>query len=117
MTSPDSFMMIDHSGRARTYQQRANPDVEDAVAACPVSCMHNVSFDELKGLEKVRDQGINNGSNDQRHFGYSNTRGYIAPTPLHVSRRDSDSNHKSSYYQLRVLYCWFLVQSYSFCER
>jgi len=57
--------------------------------------MHFVSFDELQELEKARDEGV---ADDHRHFGHTSTRGYIAPTPLHVSRRSSDSNHKSSFY-------------------
>jgi hypothetical protein len=63
--------------------------------------MHFVSFDELKELELARDQGTSSGilAGDHRHFGHSDTHGYIAPTPLHVSRRESDANHRSSYYQ------------------
>lgn len=87
--------MIDDSGRARAFFQRNGPDVKSAVKSCPVDCMHYVSFDELQELETARDDGV---ADDHRHFGGASARGYIAPTPLHVSRRSSDSNHKSSFY-------------------
>lgn len=85
------------NGRARTYFQKASPDVAAAVATCPVDCMHLVSFDELKELETARDVG--DGRADHRHFGNSPTKGYIGRTPLHVSRRGTDANHRSSWYQ------------------
>jgi hypothetical protein len=88
--------MLDQNGRARTYNQRKSLDVQTAVSACPVDCMHFVSFDELKELETARDVGV---ADDHRHFGHSSERGYIPPTPLHISRRDSDANHRSSFYQ------------------
>jgi len=93
--------MLEHNGRARTFFQRKSPDVKAAVNACPVDCMHYVSYDELKELELARDEGVMAGGegDDHRHFGHSAARGYIAPTPLHVSRRDSDANHRSSFYQ------------------
>jgi hypothetical protein len=94
--APGSFQMLEQNGRARTFLQRKSPDVLTAVSACPVDCMHFVSFDELKKLETARDVGV---ADDHRHFGHTTDRGYIAPTPLHVSRRDSDANHKSSFYQ------------------
>jgi len=94
--APGSFQMLEQNGRARTFLQRKSTDVVTAVAACPVDCMHFVSFDELKKLEIARDVGV---ADDHRHFGHTADRGYVAPTPLHVSRRDSDANHKSSFYQ------------------
>jgi ferredoxin len=111
--APSSFKIVTDTGRARTYQQRSNvPDVVAAVQSCPVTdCMHYVSYDELIELEYIRDNGFNSDStsttndqslqptNDHRHFGHSETRGYIPRVPLHVSRRDSDANHKSSFYQ------------------
>lgn len=93
--APGSFQMLEQNGRARAFLQRKSPDVLTAVSTCPVDCMHFVSFDELKKLEIARDVGV---ADDHRHFGHSADRGYIAPTPLHVSRRDSDANHKSSFY-------------------
>ena len=87
--------MIEHHGRARTFYQRNGPDVKSAVNSCPVTCMHYVSYDELQELELARDEGV---ADDHRHFGHTETRGYIAPVPLHVARRSSDSNHKSSFY-------------------
>lgn len=96
LAAPASFHMTDYDGRARTFAQRSSPDVAAAVASCPVDCMHYVSFRELKELETARDHG--DGRDDHRHFGQSPTRGYIAKTPLHVSGRDSDANHRSSWY-------------------
>jgi hypothetical protein len=93
--APGSFQMLEQ-GRARTFRQRNSPDVVSAVASCPVDCMHYVSFDELRELEVARDVGV---ADDHRHFGHSSARGYIPPTPLHISRIDSDANHKSSFYQ------------------
>lgn len=89
--------MTEYDGRARAFSQRNTPDVAAAVSACPVDCMHYVSFRELKTLETARDQG--DGRKDHRHFGESPDRGWIALTPLHVAGRDSDANHRSSWYQ------------------
>jgi hypothetical protein len=79
------------NGRARTFHQRPGPDVNQGVAACPVNCMHRVSFDELKELETARDKG--DGRDDHRHMGHR--RGH---TPLYVAGIDSDNNHRSSWY-------------------
>ena len=89
--SPSSFKMIDDTGRARTYSQSNTIDVENAVMACPVNCMHFMSFDELKEMELARDDG--DGRDDHRHFG-----GRVTHTPLFVGGIDSDANHKSSWY-------------------
>ncbi len=62
-----------------------------SVLSCPVHCMHMISFDELQELELARDDG--DGRTDHRHFGRGKSH-----KPLHVSRRDSDANHKSSWY-------------------
>ena len=86
----NSFLMMD-SGRARTFQQRNSRDVVEAVASCPVNCMHSVSYDELVEFETARDEG--DGRNDHRHLGHR--RGY---TPLHVAGMASDNNHRSSWY-------------------
>lgn len=81
--------MLD-SGRAQTFHQSNSPDVAVAVSTCPVNCMHNVAFHELIELETVRDSEYDN--NKHMHLnGKSNI-------PLHVSRRCSDMNHKSSWY-------------------
>lgn len=79
------------SGRARTFNQRSATDVDQAVASCPVNCMHPVSFRELKEFESARDDG--DGRTDHRHLGHD--RGM---TPLHVARIGSDNNHRSSWY-------------------
>lgn len=63
--SPSSFMMLD-SGRARTFQQRNAPDVDQAVASCPVNCMHRVSYRELQEFETARDDG--DGRTDHKHL-------------------------------------------------
>eukprot|EP00980_Cylindrotheca_fusiformis_P003773 scaffold834_cov123-Cylindrotheca_fusiformis.AAC.20 len=86
--SPSSFMMLD-SGRARTYQQRNSPDVEQAIASCPASCMHFVTYRELQEFESVRDLG--DGKTDHRYLGRQQT-------PLHVAGMDSDKNRRSSWY-------------------
>jgi hypothetical protein len=88
--------MTEHDGRARAFFQRKSPDVAAAVSTCPVDCMHYVGFRELRALETARDTG--DGRQDHRHFGHSESRGWIPLTPLHVSGRASDSNHKSSWY-------------------
>ena len=80
--------MLDN-GRARSFHQTTTPEVSQAVAACPVNCIKFVSFDELKELELVRDNG--DGRRDHKHLGKE-------MTPLHVSRRSSDASHKSSWY-------------------
>jgi len=89
--APSTFKMIEDTGRARTYSQSNSLDVESAVMACPVACMHSMSFDELKEMETSRDDG--DGRTDHRHFG-----GSITHTPVHVAGRGSDANHKSSWY-------------------
>jgi ferredoxin len=96
--APSSFLMLDH-GRARTYQQRNDPDVKAAVATCPVSCMHKVSFDELTEMENARENG--DGRSDHKHCGSS--KGY---TPLHVSRRGTDANKKDSWYHYLKQKCF-----------
>jgi hypothetical protein len=86
--SPSSFMMVD-SGRARTFDQRSSPDVEQAIASCPVDCMHPVTYRELEEFESARDQG--DGRSDHKYLGQQHT-------PLHVAGMDSDNNRRSSWY-------------------
>ena len=88
--APDSFLMME-SGRARTFVQRLGVDVDDAVNACPVACMHRVSFQELSRCETARDKvvGSNNDHSPPHHGGH---------IPLHVARRDSDRNRRTSLY-------------------
>jgi len=88
--SPSSFLMLE-SGRARTFEQRHAPDVKQAVASCPVNCMHSVTFEELKEYEIARDEG--DGRSDHRHLGHRR-----GPTPLYVAGIDSDNNHRTSWY-------------------
>lgn len=85
------------SGRARTYFQRAALDVDDAVLSCPVSCMHQVSFQELSKCEIARD---GNGKEGDADYSPPHHQGHI---PLHVARRDSDRNRRTSlYHSLRA---------------
>ncbi|CAJ1946446.1 unnamed protein product [Cylindrotheca closterium] len=84
--APASFMMLD-TGRARTFNQRSSPEVDQAVASCPVDCMHSVTFRELKEFEDVRDNG--DGRTDHKYLGRK-------LTPLHVV--ESDHNRRSSWY-------------------
>lgn len=88
--APDSFLMME-SGRARTFVQRLGVDVNDAVNSCPVSCMHRVSFQELSRCETARDDvdGSGNDYSPPHHGGH---------IPLHVARRDSDRNRRTSLY-------------------
>eukprot|EP00525_Craspedostauros_australis_P002656 CAMPEP_0198113516 /NCGR_PEP_ID=MMETSP1442-20131203/5175_1 /TAXON_ID= /ORGANISM="Craspedostauros australis, Strain CCMP3328" /LENGTH=223 /DNA_ID=CAMNT_0043770637 /DNA_START=33 /DNA_END=704 /DNA_ORIENTATION=+ len=86
--SPNSFLMLE-SGRARTFRQQATPDVDQATQSCPVSCMHRVSYDELVEFETARDEG--DGRSDHRHLGK-------AHIPVHVAMRDTDANHRTSWY-------------------
>jgi len=91
--APSAFMMMEDSGRARTFNQSNDPDVEVAVELCPVSCMHRVAFHELKEFELCRDDG--DGRSDHRHMGSGGGHKF---TPIHVARRGTDANHKSSWY-------------------
>jgi len=94
--APSVFQMIEESGRARTFSQKNSLDVENAVMACPVNCMHSLSFDELKEMETARDHG--DGRTDHRHLGKTHT-------PLNVAGIDSDANHKSSWYHYLKCKC------------
>jgi ferredoxin len=111
LASPGSFLMLPDSGRARTFQQRGRTaDTQAAIQSCPVDCMHYVSFDELKKFETLRDEPV---ADHHRHFGHTEARGYVAATPLHVSRRDSDASHKDSFYQYVFATHLFLEQHLS----
>ena len=101
--APSSFLMLE-TGRARTFNQQSRPDVDQAVASCPVNCMHPVSFRELKEFETARDEG--DGRTDHRHLG----KGHI---PLYVAGIDSDMNRRSSWYPPLKHRC---LGTY-FCER
>lgn len=93
MIAPSAFVMMDDSGRARTFEQSNSPEIKVAVELCPVSCMHNVAFHELKEFELSRDDG--DGRSDHRHMSSGGSHKF---TPVHVARRGSDANHKSSWY-------------------
>lgn len=88
--APSTFSMED-SGRARTFFQRNSGDVEQAIDACPVSCMHHVSYQELSAFETARDE--RESRVDPKTF----EKGYT-PIPLHVAGMASDINRRSSEY-------------------
>jgi len=96
--SPDAFSMLDN-GRARTRHQNNLPDVDTAVSVCPVGCMHNVSFDELKEMETARDVG--GADLGRKHMGSSH-----AHIPLNVARIDSDANRRTSWYHMLKHKCF-----------
>ena len=75
------------NGRARCFEQSNMAEVVTAVSACPVTCIHPISFDELKELENARDCQDDTSSTS-----------YKTKIPLHIARRESDSNRKSSWY-------------------
>ena len=91
--APSNFFMVESSGRARCHEQSDHPNVKTAVELCPVSCMHFVAFHELKEFESARDEG--DGRSDHRHMQGGAQHKF---TPLHVARRGTDANHKSSWY-------------------
>mmetsp|Transcript_25587 Transcript_25587/g.76832 ORF Transcript_25587/g.76832 Transcript_25587/m.76832 type:complete len:401 (-) Transcript_25587:33-1235(-) len=62
MVAPATFFMEDGYGSARVFKQHGDAAevIEEAIATCPVDCIHGVSFDELARLEvERRDQVIN----------------------------------------------------------
>jgi ferredoxin len=85
--SPSTFRMLDN-GRARAFHQDNLPEIDIAVDVCPVSVIHKVSYRELKEFEIARD--VN--AEDNRYSGHS---GHI---PIHVARRESDVNRRTSVY-------------------
>jgi len=94
--APASFKM-DPGGKARTFYQSNSPEVAIGVSTCPVSCMHKVSFPELKEMETARDKG--DGRKDHRHM--------QGNTPLNVAKSSSDLNHESSSYHCTKQKCFF----------
>jgi len=97
--APTTFAM-EESGRARTYRQSNTPEVKIAVSTCPVSCMHEVAFDELKEMETFRDVG------DEGTY----LSGRNAFTPLHVARRNGGLNQKKNIYNYLKQKCYFSHQ-------
>jgi len=55
-TAQSTFFMEEYNGRARVYEQQGDNDdtIEEAIATCPVNCIHYVPFDELVTLEAER---------------------------------------------------------------
>ena len=56
MASPSAFKMLQSTGRARAYHQMRDKDgsISAAVQSCPVDCIKDVSFEELKLFENAR---------------------------------------------------------------
>ena len=59
-----TFRMEENFGAARVFQQCGDDAdvIEEAVLCCPVDCIHEVSFNELRILEKFREGMLNDGS-------------------------------------------------------
>lgn len=57
-----TFFMEPEHGRARVFQQGHDADevIDEAVASCPVNCIHYVSFSDLKILEEEREAQVIN---------------------------------------------------------
>ena len=55
--APLTFLMEDDYGRARSFNQEGDDDdtVAEAIATCPVDCIHYVPWDELVKLERERE--------------------------------------------------------------
>ena len=60
--APLTFMMEDEYGRARVMMQYGDDEsiIAEAIAVCPIDCIHYVPFDELIKLEKGRQGQIIN---------------------------------------------------------
>jgi ferredoxin len=103
--APGTFKML-KNGRARTFHQNEAPDVKAAVASCPVSCMHKVSYQELKKFETARDEG--DGSVVEGKVATDElARAHI---PLNVAGMDSDWNRRSSWYHTLRHKCYMSKQ-------
>ncbi|KAJ8901849.1 hypothetical protein NDN08_004054 [Rhodosorus marinus] len=82
MTARNTFFLENDYGRARAFQQEADPDelISEAIDTCPVSCIYFVPYDELVILEKEREgQEINN---KQRLVGTSNSNKNISKSKV-----------------------------------
>ena len=81
MIARNTFMMEDDHGRARVFQQKGDIDevIEEAIASCPVDCIHGVTLDELRQLEVEREHDVIN--NKSRLVGGSYTAEEKGGTP------------------------------------
>lgn len=63
--SPSTFMMEEHTGKARVFMQGgdARKVVDEAMVSCPTRCIHHLSWEELKPLEIMRDEDTLRGRN------------------------------------------------------
>ena len=59
-----TFRMEEDFGAARVYQQRGDDAevIEEAMLCCPVDCIHDVSFNELRVLEHHRQAMLEDGA-------------------------------------------------------
>ena len=55
-TAPNTFYIEPNHGRARVFNQNGDPEdlIEEAIDTCPVNCIHQVEYTELKQLEEER---------------------------------------------------------------
>jgi len=100
--APSSFQMLEN-GRARSFTQSNNPEVDIAVSVCPVDCMKTVAFHELVEMETARDDG--DGRSDHRHVQAGKHQLHLH-TPLNVAGIGGDANHKSSWYHYLKHKCY-----------
>ena len=56
--APQTFLMTDDHGRARSFNQEGDDEetIREAISTCPVSCIHYVPWDELVALERNREE-------------------------------------------------------------
>ncbi|MDJ0689794.1 MAG: ferredoxin [Xenococcaceae cyanobacterium MO_188.B32] len=55
-TAPNTFYIEPDYGRARVFNQNGDAEdlIEEAIDTCPVNCIHQVDYTELKKLEEER---------------------------------------------------------------
>ena len=55
-TAPNTFYIEPDHGRARVFNQDGDSEdlIEEAIDTCPVNCIHQVDYTELKTLEEQR---------------------------------------------------------------
>lgn len=55
-TAPNTFYIEENHGRARVFNQNGDDEdlIEEAIDTCPVNCIHQIDFTELKQREEER---------------------------------------------------------------
>lgn len=55
-TAPNTFYIEPDYGRSRVFNQNGDSEdlIEEAIDTCPVNCIHQVDYTELKKLEEER---------------------------------------------------------------